>query len=701
MVIRRGGMVEQFRSHSLSWLSPYLMTKLEKAACCFCAVVFTVIGILFSASHHGSAIATYLLISIGMTVVVVASMRLYEVRTPSFSGVKGERHSFIMHVVIALFVAILFECGTLIGAYSSSPFRLSDWNVKRLAVYYGMAYTFILIARFRAHDSAAHNRVADRFCHTLCDYARRVRELSLKMKVVISALAIGSVVLASVEIMVFGHAPVVTAVFFIAVFLGLAALCVESSRPRLHVENIFLAIVLPAGMVIALAFPAGNLYSWDDEVHYTRALQLSYIADVEQTASDRMVGELFRVEPGFSADVSNDRYPIDLGQTWNQEEIDKTIAELDNNNRADTVSATYDINSFVASVTSVGYIPSAIGLWLGRLLRLPFTMTFLMGKIANLLFYSLVSYFAIRIIPVKKRLLLVLSLMPTTVFMAANYAYDPWVISLTHFALALFLREYLKTDDIDFGKVLASTGVFLIAFCPKAVYFPIMGIVCILLWTRCDKSDAKKCIIFALFMAFLLIVSFMLPIILPAPGDVGDLRGGTEVNSSGQLSFVMQSPLGYLSILIRFLLGNYLTVGTIEDGFTNLSYMGSLNSLYPFLTGFVLIAVIVVSILDSDSLSARMLSAKNRLWASFIIVCTLALVCSALYISFTAVGSSTIAGVQARYMAPLWLLVFCFVFSFRVEAHFSSRAFSCVVGIGTGLLLYGTLWLLVVSRIFA
>lgn len=693
-------MIKQSCYHSLSWLSLSSLTLLEKLACGVCATVLAVGGLIFSTTHHGSAIASYLILSIWVIVAVISTMRLYGACSKESKTAQGKRGAFISHVVIALILSLLIECGTLVGSLSSSPLLLPDWNVKRLVVYFGIAYSFILVVRIGA-SPVSLRKISESLRKNLDDFVNRLHSLSIQLKTIIFASAAASVILAGLSVTVYDLSPYITVPFFAAVFLAIAFLCVECSLPSFRIENVFLAIAVPAGIIVAIAFPAGNLYSWDDEVHYTRALQLSYIADVEQTASDRMVGELFRVEPGFSEDVSNKRYPINLDQTWKKEQIDKTTAELDRNNTLDSITTSSGINAFVASVTSVGYIPSAIGLWLGRLLGLSFTATFLMGKIANLLSYSLVSYAAIRIIPVKRRLLLVLSLMPTTLFMAANYSYDPWVISFTHLALAMFLREYLKADSIDYGRVLVSIGVFFIAFCPKAVYFPIMGIVCVLLWTRCDKSDAKKCIIFALFMAFLLIVSFMLPIILPAPGDVGDLRGGTEVNSSGQLSFVMQSPLGYLSILIRFLLGNYLTVGTIEDGFTNLSYMGSLNSLYPFLTGFVLIAVIVVSILDSDSLSARMLSAKNRLWASFIIVCTLALVCSALYISFTAVGSSTIAGVQARYMAPLWLLVFCFVFSFRVEAHFSSRAFSCIVGIGTGLLLYGTLWLLVVSRIFA
>ena len=650
--------------------------------------------IVFCPSHTGSAISSYIIGScclITLFRIVLAFYYQEKLVTPFGSGATllGK------HVLASVFLGILLEVGTLFGSKTLSIFDVLDWNLKRLALFILIVFALLLVALYRSSCSRQLRKVE-----------KQVRIASglrtIVNKTLIQYLAIGvllGLVFAVSGVVLGGFAPLVLGPFSVGLCICTAIITFLYRMGIIAPERVFLAIAIPAGIAIIAAAPVSNLYSWDDEVHYSRAVELSYIADVETTASDRMLSELFRVEPGFSSDASLGRYPIDVHQIWSQKDSDKLIFELDANNTSETTTISNGIDPFVASVTSVGYLPSAIGLWIGRFLHLSFSATYVLGRVFNFILYCSVNYLAIKTIPTKKVLLSFIALFPTSVFMAANYSYDPWVIAFTHLGLAMFVREYVRDEGPRDAGIYRSLIVLFIAFCPKAVYFPIMGIVVALLWFRRKPAHARRFVTVALLFACLLIMSFILPLLLPVPGDIGDFRGGADVNSSLQLSFVFSNPLDYLGILLRYLFGHYLTIPYFEQGVTNLSYMGFLNDRYSCFVGFATVTLVSVSLLDSDAFSNRLISGKTIGWSAVIVFCTLALVCSSLYISFTAVGSDTIAGVQARYMLPLVFFAFCFIFNVRVRCLLRDKTLITAVGGASVLMMYGTLWVLVVSRI--
>lgn len=659
-----------------------------------CTIALLIGLIAFCPSHTGSAISSYIVGSCGLIALLRTVLAFYyqeEFVTPFGSGAA----LLCKHVLTSVFLGILLEVGTLFGSKTCSIFDVLDWNIKRLALFILIVFVFLLAVLYRSSCSRQLEKT-ERQVHLKSGLR------AIANKTLIQYLSIGillGLAIAVLGVVLRGYAPLVLGPFSVGLCACTAVIAYLYRRGIVAPERVFLTIAIPAGIAIIAAAPVSNLYSWDDEVHYSRAVELSYIADVETTASDRMLSELFRIEPGFSSDASLGRYPIDVRQIWSQEDSDRLVSELDANNTAETTTISSGIDPFVASVTSVGYLPSAVGLWTGRLLHLPFSATYVLGRVFNFILYCSVNYLAIKIIPTKKVLLSFIALFPTSVFMAANYSYDPWVIAFTHLGLAMFIREYVRDGGPRDAGIYRSLIVLFIAFCPKAVYFPILGVVVTLLWYRTRPVNARRFVVVALLLAGLLVMSFILPLLLPVPGDIGDLRGGPDVNSSLQLSFVFSNPIGYFVILLRYLFGHYLTIPYFEQGVTSLAYMGSLNDRYSCFVGFATVLLVSVSLLDSDSISKRLIGCRTIGWSAVIVFCTLALVCSSLYISFTAVGSDTIAGVQARYMLPLVFFVFCFIFNLKLQCCIQKGVFIVAVGGISTLMMYGTMWILIVSRI--
>lgn len=659
----------------------------------FCvAIVITLLTVAVARGKNGNVIALLVIGYFYLLALTFFSARCYLWKQQSLVvSIK----QFIRHLAFSIVCSILMEFLTLAGARLASPFHISDWSIVRFTIFFVLAYSIYLFFHMHMVSSSAAGNGINGDSHS--SVLSRLKSLIRNNRVFLICVFVISC--ASVWCIFFSFAlPLSVSAGALLFLCGVMLLFfIRSERPA--PEKAFAAIALAIGFVIILAVPVSNLNSWDDEVHYSKALSLSYLVNPEQTASDRMVSQLFLVEKGFSDDVTLDRYPLDVHRPISQESIKQISCSLDTYNTRESISVHAGIDSAAASVAAFGYLPSAFGLWLARLLRLSFTSSYVLGRLFNLFFYVLVCFYAIKIVPVKKNILCTISLFPTLLFMAANYSYDPWVYSISLLAFSIFLREYTASSNLNWINIYLSLFLFFIAFLPKAVYFPIMGIVFLLLLHHKEDRECWIAIAIAGFLVILLIYSFLAPLMIPAAGVVEDLRGGPGVNSTLQIANIVNDPFGYLLLLLRFLFTGYLTVPFLEDSITNLAYFGSLNMLLPFFVGYITIYVISISILDSDSISASLCKSSSRIWCLFIFFSTLSLVSTALYISFTEVGSSTIAGVQARYILPLLPILFVFVVNAKVRISISRSVLFRINSLACFTLNCLAVFLLVISKI--
>lgn len=649
------------------------------------------VGAFFLPGHYGAAIALYLVTAILAPLIFVAAIRLHKDGVSSCHLFDAGIQGVVTQIAVCVGVAFILEFCTLFGSYVASPLSLADWNVKRIAIYGFIVFSGLTV----------YGYMCDFLKNQLMKIKEGMRALNCKKIIVLVSAILVLSFTTSFLLHHYGYARRPVFAFTVCSLCCIVSVVFAINR-KLSVPFFFSAIALSAGMSIILAFPASNLFSWDDEIHYSKALSLSYISDTEVTASDRALFTLMHVEPGFEHSASFNRVPVSTQTTWSENDIVQFETELNRNANNDTVQISEGISTDTATLVSVGYIPSAIGLWLGRLLHLPFVWTFALGRIVNLLFYVAAISAAIAIAPCKKVLIAVLGLIPTSLFLASNYSYDPWVISMTILGIAIFFRA-LASNEITMGyrRLCMSLIVLTLAFFAKAVYFPILGIALIGLLHLKPAGSSKfpKVLAFAFGLCMVLVASFVLPMIVAAPGPSGDMRGGPGVNSSGQLGFIFANPVNYMYILAHFLVTSYLPIANQENAMTNLAYLGSMNSLHSWLTGLMTLFIVVVAVLDSDSKDALALSRFDRLWTAFLVLASLSAVASALYISFTPVGLDTINGVQARYSLPLYFICFGLICSLRCKALAGNRCFVCLSCCIGALVLFITIWMLLVSRI--
>jgi len=559
-------------------------------------------------------------------------------------------------LVLSAGIALLLEAGTLFGAKTASPLSIADWRPKRMALFFFVVFSCLLLMVEYVPVSKSEQSQ-----HSLLSRMRHYHVSGFfdwKMLVVFFVLFVCIWLAFRQGITTSGLASIFILVAFL--FLGVFSITIMRRGKVLCLERVFATIALAAGVAIIAAFPIGNAISWDDSIHYQNALSVSYLSDVEETASDRMQTVIFGKEEGFPQDATfgrgdrGDMTVNSLSQVWSWDEIYGYAGLLDSNATVQSVRSTEGISTIVSQFSAIAYVPSACGLWIGRFLHLSFTMTFVLGRLFNLLSYVTIVFFAIRIIPTKKALLTVIALLPTSIFLAANYSYDTWLTSFFMLGTAMAVREFSDERPLTTSRAFALFLVFLVGLGPKAVYFPMLAILILMPSSKFESKIQKRYFYMAgIVVALLAVATFVLPFLSTKGGGGGDCRGGSGVNASAQTALALQDPVSFARTIFGFMFGSFLTPASVDSSFASFAYLGSAQAFFSCLTCIPLLFVVGVALTDCSPLSARIFGWKSRLWVIFLSIVAVFLVCTALYISFTPVGLPTVNGMQSRYLLPL------------------------------------------------
>lgn len=475
-----------------------------------------------------------------------------------------------------------------------------------------------------------------------------------------------------------------TRMLLIWVIGGLAVfyfLCAERIGKRTEVG--FLATILAVGSLIVLLLPATKI-GWDEEMHFFRAYQTSYFPGATKT--DIMI-EAYMAAGRMT-------WPLHLPDTKEeQEELDDFV-----NDHCDPYEAAFDRGVGAAGQYTPAYLLPALMIRIGRLFHLPFTVLYRMGRFGNLLMYAFVMFFAIRLIPIGKRILTMIGLMPTPVFLACTYSYDATVIAFTALGLALVLREILTPEEKLSWKIFFLTGfVFLFGMISKAVYAPLVLIALTLPAGKfADKRQAwlvrGGVVLACLFLA----ATFVLPTLVGGQ-EVSDFRGG-DTSSVSQMSYILGNPIAYAKVLIANI---WNTAPDYLAGQSVFGLMGHLGGV-PFAQWFYILAagVVFTDTYQDERIrkpeKTAVLDVGRKVWMFLMCGAAAALVWTGLYMAYTEVGKTVIAGVQGRYYLPLLLPLYLILNQSGLQNPFSEKAYNRFLFLVMDLVLFGAILSLIV-----
>ncbi|SDA19807.1 Predicted membrane protein [Ruminococcus sp. YE71] len=317
----------------------------------------------------------------------------------------------------------------------------------------------------------------------------------------------------------------------------------------------------------------------------------------------------------------------------------------------------------------VSYLPQSAGILIARLFTKNIAVIAYAGRIANWLAITIMTYFAIKVMPVKKELMLIFALLPMNIYEATSMAPDGLVVALSMLMFAYVL--YLRFEQTDTLSVRQYILLYLMAWSIsllKIVYLPICMIYFLIPAERFGSTRNK--IIHAVVMALLAVGSNLIWLMickrfLTIPGT----------DSSEQLRYVLHDPLNYVKVMIRTALHGAPRWMLMMIG----GYLGALNIETSKLLALVYMLLLVTAFIDFPKASAFIKAKKNgtprektirseNVIFGLIVFSILMLIAASIYIEWNAPHSDVIVGVQGRYFIAL-LLPLYFAFHNATRAY--------------------------------
>ncbi len=564
-------------------------------------------------------------------------------------------------LAMALVGAVLVEAATLFGAPFSSVFEPSDWCKKRILIsWVSLSIILAYFAYFRPSRSKKRRAQRD------CGEAGRAVLYSTLVFVVVLVLVRGVGFLLGLSLTM--------ARCSLVALVGFAVAIVVLQRNAIgeEPEKVFVPIAIVLAIVVSALMPVATGVSWDDQIHYDRTLAVSYLISPEYTEADAKMLTPPYEEYGDGAVLfrqTEEDYSAYLGELqtlsgvlyrkcWGAESVD---------------------GCGTISLVSIGYMPAAFGLWLGRFLHLPFFLVFVLGRIANAMLFLALVYDGVRRLKAGKLLVLSFALLPTVIFLASNYSYDAVVFGLISYGF-LRMASWLQNDQLVLTAREAAVPPLAMAVgcCPKAIYFPVLFLLLFLPKRLFPSRGFRRGYNIGVVLLILALMStFVLPILIGGAGS-GDSRGGEGVNSAGQISWILANPVDFVCVIGNYLV-EYLSPSYSAEYTSHLAYMA-----VPTLGAVPLVALLCISLIDSNPCAFELAKLRYKVLGALLLVGTAFLVASALYVSFTSVGRETVAGCQGRYLLPLLIPALTLVANAKLDYKGSGFA----LGIGS-LVLFG------------
>ena len=190
-----------------------------------------------------------------------------------------------------------------------------------------------------------------------------------------------------------------------------------------------------------------------------------------------------------------------------------------------------------------------------------------------------------------------------------------------------------------------------------------------------------------------LLSTFVLPAVF-SPKEVADTRGG-DTSEARQMEYVLKNPFSYAYVLIQnvsssladYIMGNGLLCNWAYLGVGKLTYCYSA----------LLVGVTITDSYADEGAKERVLSFREKIFWLIQIGMVIVLIWTALYLSFTEVGKTVIAGVQARYYLPfIFVLYLCFQTN-KIYVTLKKEMYQMIVLLLSCGMLFQQMWTLIVT----
>ena len=482
-----------------------------------------------------------------------------------------------------------------------------------------------------------------------------VPALRANRSAVLSALAFASCMVLYLYFTIFYERGLGEAYGRVSLLFGLACVALLLSVHTLltftdiPLHRVYLILGLSFGLLFAFISVPCRIP--DEGVHIAGAYDLSNLVFGVRPENGKVVmraSDVNQIAHNLT-DAFSDPGPAILEEFWNS--LTDPFSPVDQTLKA----SPYDTNA----AAPLQYLVPAVGLTAGRLLGLNANAAFLLGRFCNLIFFTLLTAFAIKVIPAGKMVLFVLALMPMTLQQAASFSYDAFVNVLSFVIFAMTLHLYYEEEK----NVKKAWGMFAVLALASLLLLPTKFNACLAICLfpavlLFKKGAGKKQRLAAGGLIFAELCMLAYDVVLPmftAGGRYGTSAYLSEMGTQGySISYLLSDLPEFWRIFnsVLYALGGYFHSFVGES-------LGWLSVYVDNIVVLILFALFVVACFRREGEIRLTPAVRILLFLAGLI--TAAGSVAGMLFTWTPLGSKMVMGVQGRYFiccAPALFLPF-------------------------------------------
>ncbi|MGE5495706.1 MAG: DUF2142 domain-containing protein [Burkholderiales bacterium] len=432
-------------------------------------------------------------------------------------------------------------------------------------------------------------------------------------------------------------------------------------------ERIFLIVAIVVGFLLLLLTPPMAVP--DENAHFINAYSVSrgnFFVDIEN-------GQAGVYMPTVYIDFINNYLNRFNGENRLESKHDFSQYYFDSWFMHD-LSGREFLPTQLRAINPVGYLVSGFGMAVGNVLCRPYLTPYnllIFGRAFNLIFYISIMYLALKTTLYFKKTMLILSLMPMSIFLAASLSYDAILIPVS-FLLFAYSSKFIGAPS---GYLISKKDILVILFVSfflagvKLAYFILL---LVLFAVPKERFGTKKRYIMCIGMV---VAVGLLSYGIPAFFNNQALREVT-IDSSTYSAAQVKFLLSHILQAPRILLNSFRQMGPFyANGFFGI--LGNLDTNFP-VPVHKLFYIVLILIVFVEALETRKWLWKTKLFSTIAIFIIIVGIFFATYIGWTSlpwvagVGADYVSGVQGRYFIPIALFI-CIIFTNPLYLKFPER----------------------------
>ena len=413
-----------------------------------------------------------------------------------------------------------------------------------------------------------------------------------------------------------------------------ALICFFVNKKSIKVEHFYLLISIIYSFIIMFIIPPIEIP--DGNFHYINAIHFSQL-DLTRNFKEQFDESNIVVPSNYKC--INYANPQKMDKVYSSKQIYDCLKEGKNIKTND-----YHVNDRY----KLGYIFSSLGYKIFDVFTNSPLILFYSGRLFNTLISILMIFFAIKLAPRYKEVLLAVATIPVFIQQMISYSYDSLLNSSVLLVIGIILNLIYNKDS---NKKLMYFLLFILAIIIGNIKYLYLSVYLLLLYVPGDKKKYKKYLLIGLLIVIgVLVGESLLNCIINKTNVV---NATSNVVKETNISYLLKNPLQLFPIIFNTLVGQtyYYIVGLF----------GYFGWFVYRLEDFYIIAYVLFIIYLING-SKRIESNKSSRVINILgLLLSIGAIFGALYFYYSKVGLDYVDGVQGRYFIPL-LIPFMFVF---------------------------------------